>query len=173
LEHSIHDVDLFRWLFGDIEGVRCHTRNVAGHPGIEDVAIATFDHSGGHQTTLASVWHDVDSRPSSRGLEVFFQRGWFATDADFIGSLTYQLGNGPEVTLTADEVFARYVEVAKLSEAEADLARAGVLADYLFLRAVSAGEPALPDFATAAKAHAVVESAYQSAADKGDLRIVV
>src|SRR5690606_5373383 len=51
LEHSIHDVDLFRWLFGEIEAVRCHTRITSGHPGIEDVALVTFQHAGGHQTS--------------------------------------------------------------------------------------------------------------------------
>ena len=172
LEHSIHDVDLFRWLFGEIHGVRCQTRNVAGHPGIEDVALVTFDHEGGHQTTLASVWHDVDARPSSRSLEVFYQRGWFATNSDFLGSLTYQLADGPETTISDKEVFDRYVAVEGLSDEEAELARAGVLADYRFLRAASLKEPAFPDFDTASRAHAVVDSAYQSAADKGNLQIV-
>ncbi len=63
IEHSIHDVDLFLWLFGEIEAVRCHTRETTGHPGVEDVALATFQHADGHQTTLSSVWHDIDAPP--------------------------------------------------------------------------------------------------------------
>jgi hypothetical protein len=103
---------------------------------------------------------------------VFFQRGWFATDYDFIGSLAYQLGDGPEINLSTEEVFQRYSDLEALSEAEADIARAGVLADYRFLRAAAAREPAFPDFANAVKAHRVVGRAYESAADNGNPRIV-
>ncbi|MES4792074.1 MAG: hypothetical protein C4321_02985, partial [Chloroflexota bacterium] len=86
IEHSIHDVDVFRWLFGDIAAVRCHTREATpGHPGVEDVALVTFQHVGGHQTTLTSVWHGLDDRPSTRFLEVFFEGGYFATEHDFSG----------------------------------------------------------------------------------------
>ena len=33
IEHSIHDLDLIARLAGDVERVRCRTRNVSGHPG--------------------------------------------------------------------------------------------------------------------------------------------
>lgn len=172
LEHSIHDVDLFSWLFGEIEAVRCRTRNVAGHPGIEDVALVTFDHAGGQQSSLTSVWHGIDDRPSSRRLEVFYERGWFATDHDFLGPLTYQLQTGARVELSTHEVFERYVAIEGLSQEEATLARAGVLADYRFLGAVAEKRPAFPGFEVALEAHRVVDAAYHSSADKGNLRIV-
>lgn len=172
IEHSIHDVDLFRWLFGEIRSVRCHTRHVSGHRGVEDVALATFEHDGGLRTTLSSVWHSVDSRPSSRRLEVFFERGWFATDHDFIGPLQYQLGDDPRVELSADEVFERYCEIQELERPMADLARAGIYADYRFLAAVAESRPAFPDFNTALAAHRVVDACYRSAADGLDVAIL-
>jgi len=163
LEHSIHDVDLFRWLFGEIASVRCHIRETSGHPGIEDVAIATFQHTGGHQTTLSSIWHAIDDRPSTRRLEVFFEDGWFMTEHDFIGSIRYQLRSGPEVEVTEAEVMNRYRQIAGLDEEETRLAGRGILEDYRFLQCVATGEPAFPDFRTALAAHIVVDACYRSA----------
>lgn len=163
IEHSIHDVDLFRWLFGEVTAVRCHTRYTSGHDRIEDVAVVTFQHEGGHQTTLSSIWHAVDERPSTRRLEIFFEGGWFATEHDFIGPIRYQGRTGAEVEMSADEVFARYVELTGLDEIEADLARKGMLEDYAFLQAVNGGRPSFPDFRTALEAHRIVDACYRSA----------
>ncbi|MCZ7576142.1 MAG: Gfo/Idh/MocA family oxidoreductase [Dehalococcoidia bacterium] len=163
IEHSIHDVDLFRWLFGDITRVRCHTRHTTGHDGVEDVAIATFQHAGGHQTSLSSVWHALDDRPSTRHLEVFFEGGYFATDHDFLGPIRYQGRTGPVEEMPTEQVFDRYVEIAGLEGGEVDLARAGMYEDYAFLRCVEEGRPAFPDFRTALAAHEVVDACYRSA----------
>ena len=171
IEHSIHDIDLFRWLFGDIAAVRCHTRVTSGHRGVEDVALATFQHAGGEVTSLTSVWHQVDGRPSTRRLELFYEGGWFASDADFIGPIRYQLRTGPEAELDGDEVFARYVAIAGLDAAEAELARRGMLEDYAFLRAVEDGGHASPDFRTALEAHRVVDACYRSAAEGRELPV--
>jgi predicted dehydrogenase len=163
IEHSIHDVDLFRWLFGEISAVRCHTRETSGHPGVEDVALVTFQHAAGHQTSLSSVWHALDHRGSTRHLEVFFEGGYFATDHDFIGPIRYQGRSGREQQLTADEVLDRYREIAGLDDTEFELARRGMLEDYAFLRAVHEERPAFPDFRTALRAHEVVDACYHSA----------
>ena len=163
IEHSIHDVDLFRWLFGEIEAVRCHTRETSGHPGVEDVAIATFQHAGGHQTSLSSVWHALDDRPSTRHLEVFFEGGYFATDHDFIGSIRYQGRTGAAIEMSADDVFERYCEIASLHGEEQKLARLGMWEDFSFLKCVEEGRAAFPDFRTALEAHRIVDACYRSA----------
>ena len=172
IEHSIHDVDLFRWLFGEIQAVRCHTRETTSeHPGIEDVAIATFQHEGGHQTSLSSIWHSLDDRPSTRHLEVFFEGGYFATDHDFIGSIRYQGRSGAVQEMNADEVFARYCEIAGLKGPEAELARLGMWEDLSFLRCVEEGRPAFPDFRTALQAHRVVDACYRSAGGASEVSV--
>ncbi len=171
IEHSIHDVDLFRWLFGDITAVRCHTRVTSGHDRVEDVAMATFQHEGGHQTSLSSVWHQLDERPSTRHLEVFFEGGYFATDHDFIGPIRYQLRTGAMQTLNEDEVFERYCGLASLEGEEANLARLGMYEDLSFLRCVHEGRPAFPDFRTALRAHEVVDACYRSAAEGRELMV--
>jgi predicted dehydrogenase len=171
IEHSIHDVDLFRWLFGDITSVRCHTRITSGHEGIEDVALATFQHTDGHQTSLSSVWHSLDDRPSTRHLEVFFEGGYFATDHDFIGPIRYQGRSGYEQQLSADEVLDRYRELEGLDDTEFDLARRGMYEDYAFLRCVLEERPAFPDFPTALRAHEVVDACYRSARDGREIAV--
>jgi predicted dehydrogenase len=171
IEHSIHDVDLFRWLFGDITAVRCHTRVTSGHDGVEDIAMATFQHEGGHQTSLSSIWHQLDERPSTRHLEVFFEGGYFATDHDFIGPIRYQLRTGAQQEMSADDVFGRYCEIAGLEGEEANLARLGMYEDLSFLRCVHEGRPAFPDFRTALRAHEVVDACYRSAAEGREFAI--
>ena len=172
LEHSIHDIDLFRWLFGDVDAVRCHTRTTAGHTGIEDVALVTFQHSRGHQTTLSSIWHACDDRPSTRRLEVFFEGGYFATDHDFIGPVHWQGRTGDEHVMGVDEVWERYQQVAALSDEEMQLAQRGMLSDYAFLRSVLDGRSSHPDFQTALEAHCVVDACYRSAESGAEMPIL-
>ncbi len=171
IEHSIHDIDLFHWLFGEIETVRCHTRYTTGHPGIEDVAVATFQHVGGHQTSLSSIWHSLDDRPSTRHLEVFFEGGYFATDHDFIGPIRLQGRRGEQTEMSAEEVFARYCSIAGIAGQEADLARLGMYEDLSFLRCVHEGRQAFPDFRTALSAHEVVDACYRSAAQAEEVAV--
>lgn len=171
LEHSIHDIDLFRWLFGEISAVRAHIRYTTPHAGIEDVALVTFQHEGGHQTSLSSIWHSCDDRPSARRIEVFFDGGWFAADHDFIGPITVQGRSGPERVIEPDEVWERYRAIAGLSEAEMELAQRGMMGDYAFLRAAHEGRPAFPGFRTALAAHRVVDACYRSA--KGSREVFV
>jgi len=171
LEHSIHDVDLYRWLFGEIAAVRCHTRITTGHEGVEDVALVTFQHAGGHQTSLSSIWHSVDDRPSTRRLEVFFEGGWFAMDHDFVGPIRYQLHSGPEVEIPASEVLERYRAIAGLDDVEFSMADKGMLEDYRFLQCVAEGRPAFPDFRTALAAHVVVDACYRSAREAREVAL--
>ncbi len=170
IEHSIHDIDLFRWLFGEVEAVRAHTRYTSGHDHVEDVAMATFQHAAGHQTTLTSVWHAIDERPSTRRLEVFFEGGWFATDHDFLGPIRYQLRTGGEIEIGAEDVLERYGELAALDDVELRLASQGMLEDYRFLQSVASGEPAFPDFGVALKAHVILDACYRSAREAREVK---
>jgi len=167
IEHSIHDVDLLRRLFGEIESVECHTRETSGHAGIEDVAQASFTHAGGHVSSLASVWHAMPGRQSSRSLEVFFERARFTTSSDYFGTVTLQTGGDEPVTLSNDEVLARFMALEDLEPVDEDLRSLGALCDRRFLEAVVAGRPATPDFAQAARSHDIVQACYESASSGG------
>src|SRR4029077_11918539 len=71
IEHSIHDIDVLRWLLGDPSGVSCRTASFFGYAGIEDLATVTFFFDDGKTADLLSIWHQVLTRPSTRRLEVF------------------------------------------------------------------------------------------------------
>lgn len=167
LEHSIHDVDLLRRLFGEIVRVRCTTRNVAGHPGVEDVAMADLRHGSGHTTRLTSVWHGVETRQSSRHLEVFCRGMRLETHQDYFGTITVERGREAAMTMSGDEVLARYLEAHGLDPGEEDLRGLAGLADRRFLQAAAAGRPARPDFDDAVIAHRIVDACYRSAAAEG------
>jgi predicted dehydrogenase len=167
LEHSIHDVDLLRRLFGEIEAVNCRTREISGHPGIEDLALVNFHHRGGQTSTLNSIWHAMPARQSSRSLEVFFNRARFTTEQDYFGSITYQVDDQPAVTLSSDEVLARFMTMQALEPVTEDLRSLGGLSDRRFLEAVVEGKPAQPGFADALASHEIVDACYRSAAVEG------
>lgn len=171
LEHSIHDVDLFRRLFGEVERVRCHTRNTAGHPGIENVAQVTFQHTGGLVTTLTSVWHDVATRQSSRHLEVFCSGARFDTDQDYFGALIVERGAETAQTLSSDEVLAQFMMLEGLRPRDEDLRALAGLSDRRFLQAAVAGERAAPGFDEALIAHRIVAACYQSAAEDREIAV--
>ena len=46
IEHSIHDIDVLRWLLGDPVTVSAHTASRFGYPGIEDTAAVRFAYRG-------------------------------------------------------------------------------------------------------------------------------
>jgi len=164
LEHSIHDLDLFRRLFGDVRAVQCHTRETSGHPGIEDVAHVRFLHEDGHSCTLASIWHGVPARQSSRSLEIFFERARFTTDSDYFGAIHMEVAGKEPVTLSHDEVLNRFMALEGLNPADEDLRSLAGLGDRRFLEAVLSGKPASPSFETALLAHEIVDACYRSAA---------
>ena len=164
LEHSIHDLDLLRRLFGEVQRVHCHTRETSGHPGIEDVAHVQFHHRGGHATSLASIWHNVRSRESSRMLEVFFERARFTTEQDYFGSITMEVEDEPAQVMSQDEVLQRFMQLEGLDPSQEDLRSIGGLCDRRFLQAAIAGETAAPSFSDALIAHEIVDACYRSAA---------
>lgn len=167
LEHSIHDVDLLRRLFGEVDSVSASTRETSGNPGIEDVAVVNFHHQGGSTSSLASIWHAMDARQSSRSLEIFFEHVRFTTQHDYFGTITYELDDQPPVTLSNDEVLARFMALEDLTPAREDLRSLGALCDRRFLEAVATGRPSSPDFADALESHRIVDACYRSASAAG------
>ncbi|MGE0621224.1 MAG: Gfo/Idh/MocA family protein [Pseudomonadales bacterium] len=171
LEHSIHDLDLFQRLFGDVVGVDCHTRETSGHPGIEDVAHVRFLHTGGHSTTLASIWHAVESRQSSRSLEIFFEKARFTTESDYFGTITLEIEGREPVTLSHDEVLNRFMVLEGLNPVDEDLRSLAGLGDRRFLECAVTGRQALPSFEHALVAHRIVDACYRSAAERAPVAV--
>ncbi len=167
IEHSIHDVDVLRWLLGDPDTVTARTASRFGHAGVEDAAAVTFTYGDGAFAQLASVWHQVLSRESSRRLEVFCEHALLWTDDDHLGPLHVQTADGT-VTIAADlpEWAGAFTVPEQYRAAVAHYASAS----KWFLDAIAdasserRGHPGADD---ALAAHGLVDLAYRSAAAGG------
>jgi predicted dehydrogenase len=165
IEHSIHDLDILRYCFGDVDSVVARTANHAGHRGVEDLAAVTLSMASGFEAQLTSVWHDIMSRGSTRRLEVFFRQGMVWLDDEFRGPLHLQTSEGTEVRACPSPP---WVDALPLADDEVGLAvRAYVEADRAFIDAVTGGRPPEPGLDVALEAHRLVDAAYRSAADGG------
>ena len=157
LEHSIHDLDLLRWMIGEISTVGATTANHHGHDGIEDQAVVWMratDHDA--TASLTSIWHDLLDRPSQRRVEVFCRDAYFHIEGDWNGPVHWEY-NG-----SAGSVGGR-----ELAEAARRFDGRGHNPDADFIAAVRSGGPAYPDFTVALEAHRLCDAAYRSAAADG------
>lgn len=165
IEHSIHDLDILRFCFGEVDSVVARTANHAGHQGIEDLAAVTLSFASGFEAQLTSVWHDILSRGSTRRLEVFCREGMVWLDDEFRGPLHIQTSDDTEVRACPSPP---WVDDLPLADDEVGLAvRAYVEADRAFIDAVTAGRPPTPGLDAALEAHRLVDAAYRSAAGGG------
>jgi predicted dehydrogenase len=169
LEHSIHDVDVLHWFGGPVKGVRGNTRNFAGYEGVEDLAMAHLDFESGAQANLISIWHSILGRPSTRRLEVFYEKGFFSVDHDYMGPVHYQTHAQNAGVISEQKVHDRYLARLGLPGDVFEGLMRHTLEDYMFLKAVIEGRDPFPDFRTALAAHRVVDAVYRSAEAGGEL----
>ncbi|HEY8524931.1 MAG TPA: Gfo/Idh/MocA family oxidoreductase [Acidimicrobiales bacterium] len=157
VEHSIHDVDLLEHVVGPVESVAARSARFHDLPGIEDAVALTVGFASGAVGSLVSVWHDMLERPNHRRLEVVCESAWVALENDWNGPVRWRRADGPEHEVAGEALLA---EVAHRGLDHGN-------PDGAFVEAVAAGRPAWPDFATALRAHVVVDAAYRSAAAGG------
>jgi predicted dehydrogenase len=164
LEHSIHDVDVLRWMLGDPVAVSASVASRFGHVGIDDVADVRLEFGDGAVATLVSVWHRILRRPSTRRLEVFCEDALLWADDDNVGPLHVETADDElEIACAAPEWAARIDLPAELTVPLLQYAAPA----KAFLDAVTAGSSPFPDAATALSAHRVVDAAYRSARSGG------
>ena len=157
LEHSIHDLDLLRWMLGPISTVSAVTATVHGLDGIDDQASVLLTATSGATATLTSIWHDVLSRPSQRRVEVFCQRAVLTLSGDWSGPVEVEDPSGAIERLEGE----------RLAKAAAECDGLGTNPDADFVTAVRSGRSAYPDFVVATDAHRLADAAYRSAAEGG------
>lgn len=159
LEHSIHDVDMLRFLVGDIESVSARATYRHGLPGIDDSVAASIGFANGAVGTLTTVWHDNLSRPSLRRVEIFCEKRTVTIGGDdWWGPVTWSDTDGTTGELAGDD----------LAERTAPLAPIQANPDAAFVIAARDGLPGTPDFTVALEAHRVVEAMYASSRSSGD-----
>ena len=155
LEHSVHDIDMLEFLVGRIDMVSARSASFHGITGIEDAMAVSFSFASGAVGTLTSIWHDVLSRPSLRRVEVFCERRWAVLEGDdWFGPVAWTDSDGTEAQIGGEEI----------AEAVQPLLDGPANPDGAFIAAAARGARAMPDFATALRAHEVADAIYQSAA---------
>ena len=166
IEHSIHDVDILRFCFGEVDAISARTANHAGHRGVEDLAGVSLHFDSGLLAQLTSVWHDIMSRGSTRRVEVFCREGMVWLDDEFRGPLHIQTSDDTEVRPCPSP---EWVDNLPLADDEIGLAlKAYVEADRAFIDAVVTGTTPEPGLDEALVAHVLVDAAYRSAARGGE-----
>jgi predicted dehydrogenase len=160
LEHSIHDIDVLRWLLGEPTQVSARVASRFGHRGIDDVADATLTFADGTVATLLSVWHQILRRPSTRRLEVFCEDALLWADDDHLGPLHVERTDDATEVVCAPPPWSESIDLAP--EIALPLLQYAVPAKA-FLDAVATGRRPFPDATTALAAHRIVAAAYRSA----------
>jgi predicted dehydrogenase len=164
IEHSIHDIDVLRWILGDPRNVSATTAAAFGYEGIEDLASLTMRYSGGATAQLVSVWHQVMSRGSSRRLEIFCEDAYLWTEDDYLGPLHVETSDGSDVIEGAAPEWAAALDVPEVYE-KAVAHYASQSKHFLDeLAAHGSGARGFPGAAEALAAHRIVDAAYRSAA---------
>ena len=176
LEHSIHDVDVLRWVGGEVAAVSGTTREFHGHDRIDDVAVARLEFAAGGVAALTSVWHDVVERPSLRFIELFCERLHIALDGDSKGTVRWQFTGSPAQERSPAELVAECLAHEGARSESPDIPTTDVVT-FLggpilnpatpFLAAVRDATPAPLPFAEALPAHRIVDAIYRSADTDG------
>jgi UDP-N-acetyl-2-amino-2-deoxyglucuronate dehydrogenase len=164
IEHSIHDLDVLRWLLGEATTVSARTANFAGHPGIEDVAVATLGFASGATASLVSVWHQVLARASTRWLEVICEQGVVAAPDEHLSPLRLTTDDGIEDVAVAPPAWTVELPSDDRWRAALTVYAPQTLA---FLGAVAEGRPPAPGLDVAVEAHRLADAVYRSAAAGG------
>jgi predicted dehydrogenase len=154
LEHSVHDLDLIRWVGGEISDVHCRTAHFHGLVGIEDVATVSMQMTSGAHAVLTSVWHDNLARPSQRHVEFLCERRIVTIAGDdYFGPVSWQDTDGVTHTLENEELTSKGLA----------LLNGQMNSSIAFVEAVAANRPAQPTFRDALEAQRLVHLAYDSA----------
>lgn len=171
IEHSIHDIDLLRWFFGDVESVYAQVNHFSEKE-VEDHASIILTHKGGTVSTLDSIWHWVD-RPNERFIEMFFQKGYISIRLETGNRyLEYQLeGDSPirvwkenaDDALLAELGFhSRNISPEALNAITSIGTERFAAMSFSFLKAIQSNTIPTPSLQDAVAAHRVVDAAYES-----------
>lgn len=172
IEHSIHDVDVLRWFYGDVQDVYARI-NYFSSQEVEDQASLVITHKNGAVSTLDSVWHYVD-RPNERQMEFFFEKGYIGIRLESGKRyLEYQIEDQPPIRIlqeSADAALLAHLglDAGNIShEAKEAITSVGperyAALSYAFLTAIRNGKVICPDFSDAVAAHQIIDAAYESA----------
>lgn len=168
-EHSIHDVDLIRYLFGEVSDLEAFVNYRSPLCGgrIEDMATVNFRLNNGCSGNLTTLWHQIKGRDVRR-LEIFYEHAAIILD-NFIpwgfdqryGELSVEISGQTKQLITqeeADQAYFHFVGGPRLLYP--DMVSAYRYQALAFLKSLLGRQEARPDLEEALQAHLIIESAY-------------
>ncbi|MFW9847617.1 MAG: Gfo/Idh/MocA family protein [Candidatus Thorarchaeota archaeon] len=172
IEHSIHDIDVLQWFFGDIVSVYAKISHISGKE-VEDHASLLMTHKDGTTSTLDSIWHWVE-RQNERSIEFFFEKGFIGIRLESGNRyLEYQLqGEGPvrigqenadPALIEELGLHSRNMSPDALETITSNGTERYAALNFAFLSNMNIEENISPSFMDAVAAHKVVDAAYESA----------
>jgi predicted dehydrogenase len=175
-EHSVHDIDMFTWLFGPIARLHCTTRNLNGAPGIEDIGLIQFEFARGFQGQLTSIWHNLSHRPSNRRMEILGENLMIAIDDDVGEAIRLERTDGYTQRIEKTELMMRFEEIIMkerpyLAPLRDILGLPYALEDAAFLAALRGETTPAPSFNAGIAVQRIVETAYESARTRMPLEV--
>jgi myo-inositol 2-dehydrogenase/D-chiro-inositol 1-dehydrogenase len=165
-EHSIHDVDIIEYLFGDhskfshlfakIRYVSPLTKNR-----LEDVALLNFQYRDGLIGSLTGIWNNV--KKDDRRIEIFFENSYILLTEyvlygfGFFGGLIKR----KKFKYQMNDIVSEYLQENKYPQFNPTTA-AYLFENLSFLESIILGKKTYPNLEIGLNAHKIIEAAYQS-----------
>jgi predicted dehydrogenase len=172
IEHGIHDLDLFEWLFGKVKRVSARSNNFAGYEGIEDYMEVRLEFASGVTGNMVHIWHDIPAHQSIRHFEIFFHKALITLDTYDMHHITVR-DEKAEAKLERPDLYQMIVNeplFKDLSNREDMLFVSDYYAiqDYWFVRNLLEGNELSPTIKDGLRAFTVGSACYESAGRDGE-----
>ncbi len=174
-EHSIHDVDMLEYLFGDdltLSSLFAKIRYVSplSQNRLEDIATLKFEYKNGFVGDLTSIWNRA--RLDERRLEIFFENAFLLLDG-FTGysfNKCELLVKRKKTRFKMNDIVAEYDK--KMNYPQITPTTGHYLFESLsFLESLIAERKPYPGLEIGFKAHEIIELAYQSSNENKNMVI--
>lgn len=171
IEHGIHDIDLFEWLFGKVKRVSAKMNNFAGYEGIEDYIEVRIEFTSGVTANMVHIWHDIPAHQSIRHFEIFFHKALLTLDTYDMHHITVRDGVA-ESKFERPDIYQMVVNeplFKDLSSREDMLFVSDYYAiqDYWFVRNLLEDKPLFPTITEGLRAFTIAHACYDSAKQDG------
>ncbi len=165
-EHSIHDVDVLEYLFGDISKMKRVSAKIRyisplTKNRLEDSAILNLEYENDLAGNLISLWHNFPH--DERHIEIFFENGSIILDGYQVvifKSFQFFLKRKKK-KYKMDQILKNYFEKINYPQINIQF-YAYFFQNLHFLESLIKNENPYPDLSIGLRAHEIIEKAYKS-----------